>query len=206
MIEFVLAALLVQDQDGETPAETVERLGRVIERTEQVQEQAASESEAIVGFVAGLFEESTYGRFELVDQPGLVEAIAPHLATLQEIPPTDGSYGLDFAAYAFRSQDPAGSSEPYCAADSPNLIVAPPLQDAAGHEIDFRICWMGQMNPETNELTGSYFYQLQNGDYFVQYRAGISGPDEAGIRDRLIHIELMMEPIVQRTVVAPPDA
>lgn len=206
------AALLLQEDQVLTPEEAAETLGSMMDElsdmSDELDEDDGPESTArsLVRLSETVFENSPFEVFALRDRDDVIARITPAMETLMNFEGEhDGDYSLDYAVNAFRNMDGASDEYHFCMAGSPDTIVDEPTTDPDGNVLNIRICWYGRQGEEEGELIGSYIYQINNGIYYVQYRGGIAGTSEAGIRERLVNIEDLIEPLVRHTVIARGD-
>ncbi|WP_109259695.1 hypothetical protein [Hyphobacterium indicum] len=216
MIELILAlSLLGQDSDftSGSAADTLERFGRLIDSTSHVAEDMEGDdsslatARAMVDFVQAAFDASDPERFVLLDQDNIIPMVATELDNLMAVESEDDDV-YDFEINAGVAYLPSGADTDgsYCASDDPGKAIDQPLTDPEGNELNLRVCWTGVRNPETGMLTGTYLYQLQSGNYVVQYLVSIIGSRESGMRPRLAIAERIGEPFVFNTVLHPVDA
>lgn len=211
MIELVMAAALLVQQQGEVVAEQVMRsVDGMVDDLEDLPGEldldpgAENTARALVRVSEAVFANSPFDVFSLSDRDRVIGRLTPELdalLTYAEGNPSD--YSLDFAVHAFRLSDGENSDYAFCDRDGETTVVDEMGTDPEGNVLTYRVCWFGRMGEEEGELIGSYLHQLSNGDYHVQYRSGIVGPDEAGIGARLPMTERMIEPLVRHTVIAP---
>jgi len=214
MIELILAwSLLAQDSDFATGSteDLLDRFGQLIDATTYMAEEIEGDdsslatARAIVNFVDAAFESSDPERFILLDQEAIVPMIAAELDNLMAVERAPEDV-YDFEINADVAYLPDGGAETdgsYCAGDDPGKILDQPLTDPEGHALNLRVCWAGVRNPDTGMLTGSYLYQLQSGNYVVQYLVSIIGSAESGLPPRLAIAERIAEPFVFNTVLRP---
>ncbi|MBI1233870.1 MAG: hypothetical protein GC208_05145 [Alphaproteobacteria bacterium] len=209
IIIAMAAALLMQEEQVLTPEELVETLdtmmGDLTEMSDELEEDDGSESTArsLVRLSETVFENSPFEVFALRDRDDVIARITPAMDALINFEGEhDGDYSLDYAVNAFRNREGQSDEYPFCMAGSPDTIVDEPTTDPDGNVLNIRICSYGRQGEEEGELIGSYIYQINNGIYYVQYRGGVSGTNEAGIRERLVNIEGLIEPLVRHTVIA----
>jgi hypothetical protein len=215
MIVFAMAAaLLVQEQtpDEATAEQVMRSMEGLLDEVDEVSDELEADSSAegtaraIVRMTEAVFANSPYPIFSLADRENVIAQATPAMDALMNYSGgTPSDYSLDYAANAFRLTEEESSEYAFCERGENTTVVDEMLTDPAGHELNFRICWYGRMGEEEGELIGSYIYQLSNGDYHVQYRGGVAGPDEAGIDERLPMVERLIEPLVRHTVIAPGD-
>ena len=206
------AALLLQEDQVLTPEEAAETLGSMMDElsdmSDELDEDDGPESTArsLVRLSETVFENSPFEVFALRDRDDVIARITPAMDALMNFEGEhDGDYSLDYAVNAFRNRDGQSDEYPFCMAGSPDTIVDEPTTDPDGNVLNIRICWYGRQGEEEGELIGSYIYQINNGIYYVQYRGGVAGTNEAGIRERLVNIEDLIEPLVRHTVIARGD-
>lgn len=217
MIDLILAiSLLTQDSDfaSESAQDTLDRFGRLIDATTYMADEIEGDdsslatARAIVNFVEAAFETSDPERFILLDQEAIIPMVATELDNLWAVEHEEGDV-YDFEINAGVAHLPDGGADTdgsYCADDDPGKIIDQPLTDPEGHELNLRVCWTGVRNPDTGILTGTYLYQLQSGNYVVQYLVSIIGSQESGLPPRLAIAERIAEPFVFNIVLRPVEA
>ena len=77
------------------------------------------------------------------------------------------------------------------------------VEDSAGNELRFRGCWGGEQDAESGRLTAGVIYQMDRNGHYALYQGLIDGPDEAGLRERLLLLEPAIGVLVTHTVFVP---
>lgn len=170
----------------------------------EAQAQAQEYATQMIGYVERVIAEQAAGRFALVDTDTLVADLTPLLVTVMNYGDAPaGEYTMDFQAAFFALAEGADPEGPYCHEGVESTMASQAVTDLRGNEMMFRGCWGGIVDPETERLTGAVLYQMQNGPHHTQYQGLIAGPDEAGVRERLVLLEPVIGRLTAHTVFVP---
>ncbi|HAQ35340.1 MAG: hypothetical protein CMF74_15595 [Maricaulis sp.] len=197
---MLICALALSSQDAiADPEETA-----TAEIPAGVAEAASNYATSISNYVQQTNANEADGRFQVLGPETLAMAIHdPILATMIYGDAPAGEYTMEIRATYFELTDAEASTRMLCEPGLPSTMVDQPVEDANGHELTFRGCWGGAIDEETGALTGGVIYQMNSGPHYVQYQAMITGPDEAGVRERLSVLEPAVGQLAARTVFVP---
>lgn len=198
-LALLALALDIQDpQSAETPAGSSAVDWEI---SDEARAAAAAYAQQIADYAAETIAREAGGHYALTGAETLAADLTDTFAVVMTYGDAPaGEYNMEVRATFFTVPEGATPEGMYCAEGAESTMVDQTVTDAAGTELRFRGCWGGEQDAETGRLTGGVIYQLDRGGHFALYQGLIDGPDEAGLRERLLRLEPAIGVLVSRTV------
>ena len=202
-VSLALLALALDTQDAQTAQAPIDPPAQE-EISDEARAAAYAYAQQIAGFAAETVEREAAGHYALINTETLAAELAEHFAVVMTYGDAPaGEYNMEMRATFFSVTEGATPSGMYCAEGVPSTMVDQTVEDSAGNELRFRGCWGGEQDAESGRLTAGVIYQMDRNGHYALYQGLIDGPDEAGLRERLLLLEPAIGVLVTHTVFVP---
>jgi hypothetical protein len=204
ILSLALLALALDTQDAQTAQAPVSPPAEEQAISEEARAAAYAYAQQIAAFAAETVEREAGGHYALINTETLAAELAEHFAVVMTYGDAPaGEYNMEMRATFFSVTEGATPSGMYCAEGVPSTMVDQMVEDSAGNELRFRGCWGGEQDAETGRLTAGVIYQMDRNGHYALYQGLIDGPDEEGLRERLLLLEPAIGVLVTHTVFVP---